>query len=68
MKPYRIRVKVSTTYTVEVHADDKMAAWERATELDPDEVEAQGLVDSTYVLILDAPDDIEEIQREGGEE
>lgn len=61
MKPYRVTVEVTTTYTVEVHAEDKQEAWDRAWLLDYDDVEAQGPAESTEITAVSAVNDIEEI-------
>ena len=61
MKPYRVTVEVTTTYTVEVHAEDEYEAGTRALSLSLDEVEAQGSADKTEVTMAY---DAEEIQRE----
>ncbi len=65
MKPYRVQVEVTTTYTVEVHAGDEQLAGERAWRMDSDEVEATGSAEKTEVTSVDQC--IEEIQRESGE-
>lgn len=66
IKPYRVTVEVTTTYTVEVHANDVHDAWDRAWRLSVDEVEAQGSADKTETTAV--ADDPEEIQREGEED
>jgi hypothetical protein len=64
MKPYHVQVEVTTTYTVEVHADDPKHARSIAWGLDIEEIEAQGSVDETEVTAVSHINDIEEIQRE----
>ncbi len=64
MKPYRVTVEVTTTYTVEVHAEEPEGVRAIAWELDLKEIEAQGSVDCTVTTEVS---DIEEIQRESEE-
>lgn len=66
MKPYRVTIEVTTTYTVEVHAYSDWKAGQDAWKLDPNEVEAQGSAESTKVTHVDI-ENIEEIQRESEE-
>jgi len=65
MKSYRVTVGVTTTYTVEVHAEDEQAAGDISWCLELNEIEAQGSANVTEVT---AVRDVEEIQREGGED
>ncbi len=64
MKPYRVTVEVTTTYTVEVPAEDDHDAWDRGWCLSPDEIEAQGSAEKTDIAVIGEP---EEIQRESEE-
>ena len=67
MKPYRVIVEVTTTYTVEVHAEDESEAAGVVWGLDIDEIEAQGSAESTKLTYV-AEEDIEEIQRDQTED
>ena len=64
MKPYRVTVEVTTTYTVWVDADDEQAAEDIAWCLDEREIATQGSANVTEVT---AVRDAEEIQREDEE-
>lgn len=68
MKPFLVTLEITTTYTVEVHAEDKHDARDRAWDLDIDEIEAQGSVETTETTAVAMTNDIEEIQREDEEE
>lgn len=68
MRLYRVTVEVTTTYTVEVHAEDKMDAYSKAWKMDFDEVEAQGSAEKTVVEVASELNDVEEIQREDEDE
>jgi len=63
VKPYQVTVEVTTTYTVEVHAEDEEDADNKTWKMDSDEIEAQG---SAYCTEIVSVSDIEEIQREDG--
>jgi len=64
MKPYRVTVEVTTTYTVEVHAETANQAECKASLLDLEEIEAGEDQATTSVSVGDA----EEIQREDEED
>lgn len=68
MKPYRIKIEVTTTYTVEVHAEDVYDAHDKAWAMDLDEIEAQGSAEKTETMAVSPIGDIEEIQREDEED
>jgi len=65
MKPYRVTVEVTTTYTMEVHAEDEQAAGGISWCLELNEIEAQGSANVTEVT---AVRNVEEIQREDEED
>lgn len=65
MKPYRVTVEVTTTYTVEVHAEDGEEAMDIAWCLDEREIAIQGSENEWEITsVVDA----EEIQRESEED
>lgn len=68
IKPYNVTIEVTTTYTVEVHAEDKMDAYSKAWKMDSDEVESQGSAEKTAVEVAGELNDVEEIQREDEED
>lgn len=68
MKSYNVQVEVTTTYTVEVHADDRKEARARAWDLSLDEIEAQGSPEKTETTAVSHLNDIQEIQRESEED
>ena len=61
-------VEVTTTYTVEVHAEDKLGAYSKAWSLDTNQVEAQGSAEKDEITVTSELNDIEEIQRETEDE
>ena len=68
MKQFNVTLEVTTTYNVEVHAEDEYDARDKAWNLDIDEIEAQGSVEPTETTAVAMANDIEEIQREDEED
>ena len=64
MKSYQVTVEVTTTYTVEVHAESEQEAVNRAWDLDPREIATQGF---EFEWEVTGVEDIEEIQKENEE-
>ena len=64
MNAYQVQVEVTTTYTVEVHADHWKEARVKVWDMGLDEIEAQGSAEKTETTNVG---DIEEIQEEVGE-
>lgn len=64
MRSYHIEINVTTTYIAEVHAESEQEAIDKAWNMEPNEVEAQGSVEISEVSNVGG---IEEIQREDEE-
>ena len=64
MKQYNVQVEVTTTYIVEVHAEDIQEANDKAWCMEFEEIKAQGSANVTETTDVG---NIEEIQKESGE-
>lgn len=65
MKQFNVQVEVTTTYTVEVRAEDEQEAADTAWCLDEREIATQGSENEWEIMNVG---DVEEIQRESGDE
>ncbi len=67
MKPYKVTIEVTTTYTVEVYAEDKGEAYVKSWELGFEQW-SEGELIGEEITAVSPVSNIEEIQRESEDE